>query len=178
MPDGRAPGGLRTWLPHELLVDGTDLVDRGGELCVSLLDVFGMPIFVSGVRTFELMAMQEHEPRVAIGRTVLRRESWCVAASDIPQRSQDLSAFLRGRGMPRHVFTKSPLERKPMYLDTNSPVLARILCRHARQAAADSPAAQIRFTEMLPNPKQAWLRDRDGDRYVSELRLVAVDGRQ
>ena len=178
MPDGRAPGGLRTWLPHELFVDGTDLVDRTGELRVSLLDVFGMPIFISGVRTFELMAEDEHEPRVAIGRTVLRRESWCVAASDIPQRSDNLSAFLRDRGMPRRLFTKSPLERKPMYLDTDSPVLARILCRHARQAAADSSAAQIRFTEMLPNPEQAWLRDPDGNRYVSELRLVAVDGRQ
>jgi hypothetical protein len=178
MADGRAPGGLRTWLPHELLVDGTDLVDRSGELRVSLLDVFGMPIFVSGVRTFELMAEEQHEPRVAIGRTVLRRESWCVRASDIPQRSEDLSAFLRARGMPRQLFTKSPLERKPMYLDTDSPVLARILCRHARQAASDSPGAQLRFTEMLPTPEQAWLRDPAGNRYVSELRLVAVDGSQ
>jgi hypothetical protein len=77
--------------------------------------------------------------------------------------------------MPRRVFAKSPLERKPMYLDVQSPVLGRILCRHARQAAADSAGARMRFSEMLPLPEQCWLRDPDGRRYVAELRLVALD---
>ena len=54
----------------------------------------------------------------------------------------------RGLGIPRHVFVKSPLERKPMYLDTDSPVLGRILCRHARHAASESSQHRIRFTEM------------------------------
>ena len=31
-PDTRAQGGRRTWLPHELYVDGADLVDQDGEL--------------------------------------------------------------------------------------------------------------------------------------------------
>ena len=62
-----------------------------------------------------------------------------------------------------------------MYLDAESTVLARILCRHARQAAAEDPKARIRFSEMLPAPEQCWLRDPDGQRYVSELRIVAVD---
>jgi hypothetical protein len=89
----------------------------------------------------------------------------------------DIAAFARSLGIPRHVFVKSPLERKPMYLDTDSPVLARILARHARHAAAESPKHRIRFTEMLPTPEQAWLSDTDGNRYVSELRLVALDSR-
>jgi hypothetical protein len=175
MPDARAQGGGRTWLPHELRVDGEDLVDRTGALRVPLTDVFGMPIFITGVRTFELLACGDHAPRVAIGRTVLRRESWSVPAAAVPQRAQDVAAFARDRGMPRRIFAKSPLERKPMYLDTQSAVLGRILCRHARQAAAESPRARMTFTEMLPAPEQAWLRDPGGERYVCELRLVAVD---
>src|SRR5439155_21247275 len=43
MPDSRAQNGRRTWLPNELLVDGTDLVDRTGELRVSLADAFWLP---------------------------------------------------------------------------------------------------------------------------------------
>ena len=114
-----------------------------------------MPIFIAAVRTWELLAAEDHAPRVAIGRTVLRRESWSVPASAVPQRSEEIAAFARERGMPRRVFTKSPLERKPMYLDTASPVLGRILCRQARQAAADSPDARMSFAEMLPTPEQA-----------------------
>jgi hypothetical protein len=78
--------------------------------------------------------------------------------------------------MPRRVFTKSPIERKPMYLDTDSAVLGRILCRQARQAAASDPDARIRFSEMIPAPEDCWLHDPDGNRYVAELRLVGVDG--
>jgi len=36
------------------------------------------------------------------------------------------------------------------------------------------PGHAIRFTEMLPAPEQCWLADADGNRYVSELRLVAT----
>lgn len=174
-PDVRAQAPRRTWLPHELMVEGTDLVDHGGELRVPLVDAFFLPIFVSGVRVFELLPDTEHNPRQQIGNTVLRRASWSVAAADVPQRAEDVPTFARDRNMPRRVFTKSPLERKPMYLDTESPVLGRILCRQARQAAAADAEARIRFSEMLPTPDQCWLRDPDGNGYVAELRLVAVD---
>jgi hypothetical protein len=177
MPDTRAPGRQRTWLPHELLVDGSDLVDPSGALRLPLLEVFWLPIYISTARTFDPQPEQDHAPRLAIGRTVLAREAWNVPATEVPRRGQDIAAFARGLGIPRHVFVKSPLERKPMYLDTDSPVLARILCRHAHHAAANSPQHRIRFTEMLPTPEQTWLRDADGNRYVSEMRLVALDTR-
>jgi hypothetical protein len=177
MPDTRAPGRQRTWLPHELLVDGTDLVDPSGSLRLPLLEVFWLPIYISSARSFDPQAEQDHAPRLAIGHTVLAREAWNVPATDVPTRGQDIAAFARGLGIPRQAFVKSPLERKPMYLDTDSPVLARILCRHARQAAADSSRHRMRFTEMLPTPEQTWLSDADGNRYVSELRLVALDTR-
>jgi hypothetical protein len=174
-PDVRAQAPRRTWLAHELTVDGADVVDGGGELRVPLLDAFFLPIFVSGVRVFELLPEAEHAHRQQIGNTVIRRESWNLPATEVPARAEDMAAFARDRGMPRRVFTKSPLERKPMFLDTESPVLGRILCRQARQAADGDAGSRIRFSEMLPTPDQCWLRDPKGNRYVTELRLVAVD---
>lgn len=175
MPDTRAQPPRRTWLPDELLVDDGDLVDRDGELRVPLPEALGMAIFIAGVRAFDLLPTAEHTDRVTIGRTVLRRESWNVPADQVPRDPRDLPPFARDRGMPRRMFAKSPMERKPMYVDVESPALARVLCRHARQAAAHAPEAPIRFTEMLPTPEQCWLSDPEGNRYVSELRLVAVD---
>ena len=79
-----------------------------------------------------------------------------------------------GRSRER-VFVLSPGELKPIYVDFNSPVLTRILCRQLRRAAASFPGRPARFTEMLPGPDDCWLADQDGRRYTSELRLVAVD---
>ena len=175
MADTRAQPPRRTWLPDELVVDGGDVTDRSGTLRVSVADALSMVIFISAVRAFELLPEDEHTARLAVGRTVLRREAWNVPARDVPDDPRNLAAFARDRDMPRRLFAKSPLERKPMYLDTNSPALTRILCRHARNAAAHEPRSTIRFTEMLPTPEQCWLSDPEGNRYVSELRLVAVD---
>ncbi len=175
-PETRAQLPRRTWLPEELRLDGDDVVHPGGGLRVALTAVLGMPIFVAGVRAFELLPEAGHAPRLTVGRTVLRRESWSVPAADVPRDAQQLPAFARAHGMPRRLFVKSPRERKPMYLDTDSPVLRRIVCRHARQAHDDDTQAHIRFSEMLPAPEACWLTDDAGERYVSELRLVAVDG--
>jgi hypothetical protein len=176
LPDTRAQNGRRNWLSQDLEVDGSDLVDRTGELRVPLLEVFWLPMLVAGVRSFDLLpAHEEHAPRLSIGRTVLRRESWNIPADAIPGRAEQLANFGRERGMPRRVFAKSPLERKPMYLDLESRILSGILCRLARQAAAQPGRQTIHFTEMLPTPDQCWLTDPAGNRYAAELRLVAVD---
>ncbi|MEA2144171.1 MAG: hypothetical protein QOI64_2601 [Solirubrobacteraceae bacterium] len=177
MPGECPPGGRRAYDAGALLVEGEHVVDRAGTLRVSLADVLGLPTFVTAVRTFELFAAEPHVPRVTIGRTVLRRETWNVPAAEVPGDPEQLAAWADGRGMPRRVFAKSPLERKPMYIDLHSPVLGRILCRHVRQAAAEAPGAPVRFTEMLPLPEDCWLRDSAGRRYASELRLIALDTR-
>jgi hypothetical protein len=174
MPETRAQEGRRTWMAQELLVDGTDLVDRTGELRVSLFDALWLPFFVSGVRRFSLLPEEEHSARVTIGRTVLRREGWSIPTTEIPERADDVAAFARDRGMPRRLFMKSPLERKPMYLDTQSATLSRILCRQAPHAR-EQPGTRMEFTEMLPGPDECWLADADGNHYVSELRIVAVE---
>jgi Lantibiotic dehydratase, N terminus len=174
MPTTRAQGGRRTWLPDELYVEGREVVDATGALRMPIEAVFGMPIFVTAVRTFTLLPQREHAPRVTIGRMVLRREGWSIPATEIPERADDVGAFARDRGMPRRLFMKSPLERKPMYLDTESATLSRILCRQARHAR-EQPGARMEFTEMLPGPDECWLTDAEGNHYVSELRIAAVD---
>jgi hypothetical protein len=163
----RAPLGSRTWRPDELWVEDGDVVDDGGELRVALTEVFSLPIFVMAVRTFELWPESAHEERLEVGKVVLRRETWHVPAAEVPE---DLGAL----GLPRRVFVKTPAERKPFYLDLESPVLSRIARRHIRAAGADGT---IRFTEMLPAPEECWLAGPDGGRYAAELRLVGVNRR-
>jgi hypothetical protein len=173
-PESAAPNGHRTWQPHELWAESSgDLVDASGEVRVPLTDVFSTPIFVSGVRSWDPMPGGEHASRIVVGKVVLRRESWSTAGSHTPADADHLAAWARDRGMPRRVFVKTPLERKPFYLDLDSPVLRRIAARHIRQSAgAREP---VRFTEMLPGPEDCWLADPEGRRYTSELRLVAFD---
>src|SRR3954447_902594 len=143
-PEALAPTGSRTWRPDELLVEGDDLVNRTGELRVPLMDVFGLPIFVSGVRTFQPFADADHVERLQIGRVVLRRETWNLPAAEIPQRAEDLGAWARELGMPRRGFAKTPIERKPFLFDLASPVLARIASRHIRQT--EDSAQRVRFS--------------------------------
>ncbi len=95
MPQTRAQARRRTWLAHELLVDGHNLIDRGGELRVPLVDVFWLPIFVSGARTFTLLPHRDHAERVTIGRCAIRREGWSIPATEIPERADELPAFAR-----------------------------------------------------------------------------------
>jgi hypothetical protein len=74
----------------------------------------------------------------------------------------------------RAVFARSPLERKPMYIDFESPALRRVLARFVAPARDRTPRAPFEFAEMLPAPGECWLETEDG-RHTSELRLAAVD---
>ena len=162
-----SPARMYELVCHEA---GAEVVDADGELRVCLAQVFAMPISVMAVRTFEPWAAQPHQPRLTVGRVVLRREAWAVAADEIPDA---LDAWARDLGMPRRVFVKTPNERKPFYLDLDSAVLRRIALRHIRAAAGREEP--VRFTEMLPGPDRCWLSDAAGRRYASELRLVGVE---
>jgi len=120
-------------------------------------------------------AAGEHSARLTIGRTVWRRETWHIRPAQGPAHPEDTASWARDLGLPRRVFVLSPGEIKPIYIDFGSPVLSRILCRQFRRAGTDFPGRPLRFTEMLPGPEDCWLAGEDGQRYTSELRLVAVD---
>jgi hypothetical protein len=72
------------------------------------------------------------------------------------------------------VFARSPLERKPRYVDFESPSLLRSLNRFLAPARERAPAAPVEFTEMLPGPEGCWLESEAGH-HTAELRIVALD---
>jgi len=85
--------------------------------------------------------------------------------------------------MPRFVFVKSSAEVKPFYVDFESPVYLNIFTRTIRpdkqsdagDKQSDAGDARITVTEMLPEHEETWLSDAEGQRYTSELRIVALD---
>jgi hypothetical protein len=177
-PRDRMPDGYRTLQAADLVVDGEDVTTPDGSWRTPLAHLLGLPMLVAGVHAYDPFPVDPgdgHGPRITVGRTIWRRETWAIPAAQAPPCPEAAADWARDRGMPQRVFALSPCETKPVYVDFDSPVLTRILCRQLRRAATDAPGQPARFTEMLPAPDDCWLADADGRRYTSELRLVAVD---
>jgi len=174
----RMPDGYRTLRAADMIVDGDTVTTPDGRWQARLAHLLWLPILIAGVHAYDPFPAgltEGHSPRITIGRTVWRRETWDIPAAQGPQCPEAAAGWARDRGMPQQVFALVPGETKPVYVDFDSPVLTRILSRYLRRAAADAPSRTARFTEMLPAPQDCWLADEDGQRYTSELRLVAVD---
>jgi hypothetical protein len=152
-----------------VLTDGA-VADRHGTFRLPLAELLSLPIFISAVRTFDPVGAPG---RMTIGRTVIRRAHWTAPAQELAA-SDDLADWARRRGLPRRVFARSPLERKPMLVDFHSPALGRVLRRWSTATAERAPGTRMELTEMLPGTDECWLQDEAG-RHASELRLVAVD---
>ncbi|MFD5424233.1 lantibiotic dehydratase [Streptomyces sp. NPDC127084] len=168
----------------ELRADGVDRrlrplsVPAGGQsLRQDPLAPLGFPRHYGGVTLRS--RNHDHVPRIRCGRIVLRRASWRVPVEALRgtrpfagRGDADAADFhalqgLRERlGLPRHVFAKVPGEPKPLYLDLDSPLLAREVCRAARGASGS-----VELSEMLPGPDQLWL-DLDGRGHTAELRCA------
>jgi Lantibiotic dehydratase, N terminus len=174
-PQDRMPDGYRTLAAADLITDGENVTTKDGSWQAPLAHLLWLPMMVAGVHAYDPFPADGHGERITIRRTVWRRETWHIPASQAPERPENAASWARDRGLPRRVFALSPGEIKPIYIDFDSPVLTRILCRQFRRAAADFPGRSVRFTEMIPEPDDCWLADQDGKRYTSELRLVAVD---
>jgi len=151
-----------------------------------VMDVFAENLMRLVVDRFRIFADEPHTPRVKIDRLVIAREAWCFDADalDFASEPKEARRFVAARAwaqawaLPRFMFVKTPFELKPFYVDLASPVYVNILSKAVRRAREDSSAVSpciIRFVEMLPTPDRAWLVDRSGNRYTSELRLVAFD---
>lgn len=123
-----------------------------------------------------LFETRVHRPRIWLDELVVAREAWrevtaplaFARAQDAKERFLGATTWALARGFPRFCFVRSPAEVKPVYVDFESPVLVDLACRLLRQAP------EVVVTEMLPSPDQTWLTDARGERYVSELRLVAT----
>ncbi|BCL17054.1 thioesterase domain-containing protein [Micromonospora sagamiensis] len=169
------------------------VVDRDGELVAvasdgrtwTLDEIFAGPLTMHAVDGFKLVAAAAHTPRITLDRLVVARETWRTTLgetglADVTGERERFLAVRRWRrelGLPEQVYVKLATETKPCFLDLSSPFYASTFCsmlRTARGVGGDPVA--VTLTEMLPTPEQAWVPDRAGRRYFSELRLHIVDG--
>src|SRR5262249_3987346 len=79
------------------------------------------------------------------------------------------------RGLPRYVFVRTSGEKKPVYVDFESPIYVELLAKLVRQAREKQTTGTVDVTEMLPTPEQCWLVDCEGKCYTSEVRMACVD---
>lgn len=126
---------------------------------------------------------RRHTPRIVVDRLVVSRERWRFAADelDFAAVQEPLERFLavrrwaRDLGLPRFCFYKITTEKKPCYLDLESPIYVDTFCRLLRAAWESAPgSASVSVSEMLPRIDQAWLGDAAGNLYTSELRIAAL----
>ena len=116
---------------------------------------------------------------------MVSRERWQAPARTLEwawthdplERFVGARRWTRAHGVPRFAFVKVPIERKPCYVDFDSPVYVDAVAKLVRQSGECAGAGPVAVTEMLPALDQLWLTDAEGRRYTSELRLVAVDPR-
>lgn len=176
-----------SWLPpgRTLRLSDFTLVRQDGFFrCVhrdgrawDVLQVLEKMLRLNLTTEFHLPALSPHSPRLTVDDVVLARESWALAHEALrpvldgvgPDRLRAAFGLRASHGLPRWVFAKIPGEHKPICVDLESPVSLDVFARMAH----DAPT--VRLSEMLPLPGDAWLTDAEGRRYVSELRVVAVD---
>jgi hypothetical protein len=185
--DGHCDGAEATPGTAILVEEGPDgeLIgrDAAGGWSAPVLEFFGEFLSALAVNLFKIREPTAHAPRVLIDDMVVCRESWSVPACEIPvprRRSDDyayenLRTWASGRGMPRHVFVRTPQEPKPFLVDFSSPLLMGTLGRAVRRCRAHADALMVEFVEMCPGPEELWLTDEDGHRYTAEFRAIAVD---
>ena len=162
---------------------GLMLGTRDGKLRFEVIEVFADLLSTEIVDWFKLIKARERTPRVSIDRLVVQRESWSVPAAEAAFAFEPVEAdrFLEARRfqqqhqMPRHVFCKLPVEVKPVYVDFNSAIYVNLLAKLIRRSVTEDTEARFTLSEMLPGMDQLWLEDREGHRYTSEFRIVALD---
>jgi hypothetical protein len=134
------------------------------------------------VDAFQPAAPAAHRPRITIDKLVLSREQWAFQVADsawaFAKDEQERYCLARrwrqDHQLPERVFYRVPVELKPTAADFRSIVLVNLFAKHIRQTQA-AGHAQYTVTEMLPDLDQLWLTDRHGQRYSSELRIIACD---
>lgn len=157
---------------------GLEVVGKGFRM--PLAAVMERRIKLRAANEFHVVAWATHRPRIWLDDVVIAREAWRVdrahldawSKDDAAQRFLEVARTARALHWPRWVFVKSPLETKPIYVDLTSPPLVELLCKQAREAP------NLVVSEMLPAPDECWLEDAEGQRFVAELRLLAVDPKQ
>lgn len=111
-------------------------------------------------------------PEVVLGSVILQRARWRVP-TDTLSAPEPHTRFLGLRRLARDtnvrfLFGRSAHERKPYLLDLASPLAADLISHITRGCD------EIDVERMAPGPDGLWLRDAEGRRYTSELRMQIV----
>ncbi|MCI0485180.1 MAG: lantibiotic dehydratase family protein [Blastocatellia bacterium] len=157
---------------------------RDGRLRFNLIN--GLSDVLSGMvmNCFQILPPLDHTPRIAIDHLVVCRESWRFVAPDIEfafikdesNRFLECRKWVRTHRIPRFAFVKTPVEQKPCYVDFEGPIFVNNFAKAIRcMTEMNSGNSRLAVTEMLPGLGHAWLPDTEGNRYTSELRIVALD---
>lgn len=157
---------------------------RDGRHQFDIIEFFSDILMMDIVNGFRIFGPSSHTPRLTIDRLVVSRESWHFAPASLPfaddksEPSRFLAArhWARDHDLPRQVFGRTPMERKPFYVDFDSPMLVNMFMKKVRRVSEqNAPDSLVTVTEMCPTIDQIWLPDAAGQHYTSELRIVAVD---
>ncbi|HET9899269.1 MAG TPA: amino acid adenylation domain-containing protein [Streptosporangiaceae bacterium] len=178
--------------PRTVMSADVAVQDRDGRLVVvlpggtefDLLDVYCHALTNRVIDQFTIRPDADHSPRITVDRVILARETWRFTAGDADAQfaaeKNEARRFVRtgwwrrAHDLPRFAFVVSPAEPRPFYVDFESPVYVNIFTKAVRRLARKGTGEQLVISEMLPTPEQTWLTDDRGQRYTSELRLVAV----
>ncbi len=183
-----------SWRPGDRVLPVGDLVveqsdeglvvrSRDGTRRFHMTEFCRMFIAYTSVRGFSMLPAAAHRPRITIDQFVLSREQWSFPCADVPfarlrgteERFIAARRWIRDHGIPRWAFVRVPFEMKPVYVDFASPVSVDALAKLIRRGAKEDAATPVTVSEMLPTPRQCWLTDAQGNRYASELRIVALN---
>src|SRR5205085_4189885 len=132
---------------------------RDGRLSFDLIEALGDILSSLAVNCLRMSSPDKHSPRVSLDRLVVSRETWRFSPAEIGFAwiKEEADRFLAARRwasehqMPRFMFAKVPVEKKPFYVDFDSPVYVDILAKMVRRCGENSaPQKPITLSEMLP----------------------------
>ncbi|HEX4099647.1 MAG TPA: lantibiotic dehydratase [Pseudonocardiaceae bacterium] len=118
--------------------------------------LFGPPPVVAPVP----LRTAEYAPRVLIGDVVAWRARWRLDSEQLGELAARhpgvlvrSAADLRARlGLPRLIFARAQSARKPVFADLECPTSLQHLAHYLRKSST------AELTEMMPEPRQWWLR--------------------
>jgi len=165
--------------------DGGSLVvrTRDGRLRFDIVEALGDVLSNRVANHFKILNRGRHSPRISFDKFVISRETWNLPATEMSFALEkcETERFIAARlwaqqvRVPRFVFIKMAIEKKPFYVDFASPIYVDIFAKMIRRMlAVGDEEALVSITEMLPDADQSWL-EYAGNSYASEFRIIAKD---
>lgn len=147
---------------------------------IGLLEDF---LKIASINAYQFLPNSEHLPRIKFDQLTIQRETWTFSLNSLSfidlEGSQQFKACLywaKENDLPEQGFFKVGSELKPFFVDFRSPKLVDLMISTLKKEHQKGrKKLSFRFSEMLPNENQTWLKTPEGEPLYSELRFVGVD---